>query len=230
MTKSTRRTQRGGESLSRERIIDAAIALLDRGGEAGFTFRALSEALATGAGAIYWHVASKDALFDAACDAVVERAMRTRADGASEKAAPRATILAIGAGMFDALDAHPWAGTRLGHAAAGMPLVRLMEGIGREVAALGVKDRALWLAGTTLLNYILGVAGQNAANSRFAREQGMVREDFLDTVADAWSHLDAAGYPFTRAVATHLRAHDDRIDFLAGIDLILDGIAAQAGR
>ena len=46
-------------------------------------------------------------------------------------------------------------------------------------------------------------------------------------VSDRWKDLDPDAYAFTRSVAARLRDHDDRADFLAGIDLILDGIAAS---
>jgi hypothetical protein len=39
-----------------------------------------------------------------------------------------------------------------------------------------------------------------------------------------WANLDPDEYPFTRNVAGQLRDHDDREQFLAGIDLILAGI------
>ena len=39
--------------------------------------------------------------------------------------------------------------------------------------------------------------------------------------------LDPDDYPFTRAVAAQLRDHDDREQFLAGIDLILAGIRSD---
>ena len=70
-----RRAQRRQESLSRERIIDAAIALLDSDGESGLTFRTLSERLATGPGAIYWHIANKSDLLTSACHDIVACAM-----------------------------------------------------------------------------------------------------------------------------------------------------------
>ncbi|WP_414940446.1 hypothetical protein [Amycolatopsis sp. cmx-11-51] len=41
------------EALSRERIVEAAIALLDADGESGLTFKTLTERLTTGSGAIY---------------------------------------------------------------------------------------------------------------------------------------------------------------------------------
>lgn len=72
-----------------------------------------------------------------------------------------------------------------------------------------------------LLSYILGVGGRNAANGQLARARGIDRSDLLEAVATMWLQLDPNEYPFARSVAGHLRAHDDRVDFFAGIDLIL---------
>lgn len=223
MTKNTRRAQRGEPALTRESIIDAAIALLDGAGESGLTFRALATALTTGAGAIYFHVANKDDLLNAACDTVVARAMATTATMAT----PRERLRAIGLELFEAIDAHPWVGAELARAPGSMPMVRILEGIGQQVRAMEVAQHALWSATATLFSYIVGVAGQNAANARIGRERALDRSTFLEALAMRWSQLDADAYPFTRSMATQLREHDDRADFVAGLDLILDGIAAQ---
>jgi AcrR family transcriptional regulator len=224
MAQKTRRTPRREESLSRDRIIEASIALLDRSGEGGLTFRTLSERLATGPGAIYWHIANKSDLLTAACDAIVARTVNARVVGAT----PKATIRTLALGMFDAMDAHPWVGSALMQAAGQLPLVRILERIGQQVRALGVPDDAQWAVASALLNYILGVAGQNAANTQAHQKQGADRSKFLETVATVWSQLDPNEYPFTRSMAGPLRAHDDRIDFLAGIDLILSGIESSS--
>ena len=71
---------------------------------------------------------------------------------------------------------------------------------------------------------ILGVAGQNAANGQLARTRGLNRARFLESLSATWSRLDPGENPFARSLAGVLRAHDDRADFLAGIDLILRGI------
>ncbi|MDQ4624712.1 TetR/AcrR family transcriptional regulator [Janthinobacterium lividum] len=218
---------RRADSLTRETIIDAAIDLLDTAGEGGLTFRALAARLATGAGAIYWHVADKDDLFTAASDAIVARAM----DAVLQCETPQAGIRAVALAMFEAMDAHPWLGSALSRAPGQLPTVRILERLGRQVDALGVPQDQQWLAACTLLNYLLGVSGQNAANAAIAREKGLERAHFLDTMAGAWSRLDAQAFPFSRKVAGQLRTHDDREDFLAGIDLIVHGIQAlQAGR
>jgi AcrR family transcriptional regulator len=224
--KKARGTQRREESLSPELIVEASIALLDSAGEKGLTFRALSERLATGPGAIYWHIASKGELLTAACDAIVAHAMNAPVD---EKT-PKTTIRSVALAMFDAIDAHPWVGAALTRAPGQLPMVRILERIGQQLRVLGVPAEEEWATVSALLSYILGVGGQNAANTHFAREQGLDRSNYLEEVSTVWSQFDPDEYPFTRSVAGELRSHDDRVDFLAGIDLMLRGIESALGR
>jgi AcrR family transcriptional regulator len=223
MVKKARSSQRREGPLSRDRIIAASIELLDRSGERGLTFRTLSERLSTGPGAIYWHIDNKSDLLTAACDAIVARTMNARLVGAT----PEATIRALALGLFDAIDAHPWVGSALTLAPGQLPTVRLLEGIGQQVRALGVPDKEQWATVSALLSYILGDGGRNAANGQLARARKLDRSKFLDAVSTAWSELDPEQYPFTRSVAGQLRVHDDRMDFLAGIDLILSGMVRR---
>jgi AcrR family transcriptional regulator len=225
MAKKARRVQRREESLSRERIIEASIELLDASGEDGLTFRALSERLATGSGAIYWHIANKSDLLTAACDAVVARTINE-----TVVTTPEATIRAVALGLFDVIDEHPWVGSALTSASGLSPIVRILERIGQQTRALGVPDEQQWAAVGALLAYILGVSRQNAANGQLARRQGLDRSDFLEAVSTAWSRLDPDEYPFARSIAGEIRDHDDRMDFLAGIDLILRGIDSARRR
>ncbi|MFI1161247.1 TetR/AcrR family transcriptional regulator [Streptomyces sioyaensis] len=222
MAGKMRRPERRQEPLSRERIVSAAVELLDTVGEGGLTFRALAERLATGPGAIYWHVAGKTELLDAATDAVVT----TTIAGDDTDTTPQDAIRALALGVFDAFDAHPWVGTHLARTPGRSPMLRVFERIGRRVQALRVPEAAQFTAASALMNYILGVAGQNAANMR-TLQPDTDRTEFLDAVATAWAELDPDQYAFTRNVAGQLRKHDDREEFLAGIDLILTGITAR---
>ena len=223
MPKAVIGTERRGESLSRGRIIQAAITLLDRSGESGLTFRALSERLATGPGAIYWHIASKSDLIIAACDAVVARTI----DTLPRDATPQDNIRALALGIFDAIDAHAWIGSALRHAPNQSSMVRILERLGQNVQKLGVLEDELRASVSALLGYIFGVAGLHAANMQFARTQGIGRSEFLETVAQAWSGLDSRDYPFTHSMIEQMRVHDDRVDFSTGIDIILRGIVAR---
>ena len=224
MAKKAQRSPRREESLSRDRIIEASIELLDSSGESGLTFRALSDRLATGPGAIYWHVANKNDLLAAACDAVVARTMTE-----TVVTTPEATIRAVALGLFDVINQHPWVGSALTSSPGQSPIVRILEPIGQQIRALGVPDEQQWTSVGALMAYILGVSRQNAANGQLARTQGLDRGDFLEAVSTAWSQLDPHEYPFARSVAGQIRDHDDRVDFLAGIDLILTGIKSSRG-
>ena len=226
MARKARSSQRREESLTRESIIEASIELLDSNGESGLTFRALSEQLATGPGAIYWHIANKSDLLNAACDAIVARTMNAPIVSAT----PEATIRALALGVFDAIDAHPWVGSALTRVPGHLPMVRVLEPIGQQVRALGVPDDQQWEAVSALMAYILGVSGQNAANGQLARTRGLDRSDFLEKLSTVWLQLDPEEYPFARSVAKQMRDHDDRVDFLAGIDVILRGIDSPRRR
>ncbi len=102
MTTQTHRSERRSDALTKERIVLAAIEILDADGEAALTFRALAARLSTGSGAIYWHVADKNALLAAVTDHVIADVMTTIAGGSQPKDAIRTLAL----GVFD-LFSHP---------------------------------------------------------------------------------------------------------------------------
>jgi AcrR family transcriptional regulator len=211
MATKAKRAERRTDALSKERIVEAAIEILDAHGESALTFRALTARLATGAGAIYWHVANKNDL--------LARVMTDVVSGAE----PREAIRAIALGVFDAIDARPWVGAQLSREPWQSAVHRIFESVGGQLQALGVPERAQFDCASALLNYVLGLAGQYAAATRLlARDTD--RSAFLATVAARWAQLDPAEYPFMRQVAAQLPGHDDREQFLAGIDLILAGI------
>lgn len=225
VAKGARAPQRRGEALSRDRIVDAAIALLDDEGENGLTFRALATRLATGSGAIYWHVANKGELLVAATDALIAR---TLAD-VSAHGTPRKKLRSIASGVFEAIDAHPWVGAQLSRSPWPTATLQIFERVGRELQSLRVPEPALFTATSALLSYVLGVSSQNAANGRLFGPN-VDRASILAAEAARWKQLDESEYPFTRSVAPQLRKHDDRAEFLAGMDLILTGIEAQRAR
>jgi AcrR family transcriptional regulator len=219
--KTGQEADRGAERvyLRPERIVEAAVEILDADGEGALTFRALTARLATGSGALYWHVTNKNELLTAATDDVIGRVMT----GVAGHAEPREAIRVIALGVFDAIDAHPWVGTQLSREPWQPAVTEIFEGIGGQLLALGVPERAQFDCASALVNYILGLAGQYAAGARLLAGE-TDRTTFLAAIAARWAQLDPARYPFVRQVAAQLPGHDDREQFLAGIDLILAGI------
>jgi hypothetical protein len=141
-------------------------------------------------------------------------------------AEPQQALRAIALGLFDAIDAHPWAGAQLTREPWRPALLDIYERISEQLQALDVPQQALSDSAGVLVNYIFGVAGQNAANARALANSQMDRSTFLATVAAQWAQLDPAKYPSLRQARTQLREHDDREQVHAGVDLILAGIEA----
>jgi AcrR family transcriptional regulator len=216
-----RRTTRRRDALSKERIVEVAIDVLDTDGDGGQVFRALTTRLSTGVGAIYHHVANKSDLLAAAADAVIAPVV----GDAQSDSEPRAAIRAIARGIFEAIDAHPWVGTQLSRDPRQPAVLHIWEGIGGQLNALGVTGAARSDAGAALVNYVLGAAAQHAAGpGRMLRAAD--RTAALATLAAEWEQLDPAEYPMVRDEAARLSAHDDRAQFLAGVDIFLAGIRA----
>jgi AcrR family transcriptional regulator len=216
MMSMTSRSPRRGDALSRDRIVDATIEILDTAGESGLTVRAVTAHLATGRGAIYHHVTNKDELLAAAADGVITQVMA----GLAGDDEPRGSIRALALGVFDAIDAHPWVGTQLAREPFQPAVRQIWEGLGTRLHRLGLRGATLSNAGSALVNYVLGAAAQHAAGARRAPDDA-ARQAYLDALAADWAWPGAD--PLVRESASLLREHDDREQFLAGVDIFLAG-------
>ncbi|WP_380162617.1 TetR/AcrR family transcriptional regulator [Kineococcus sp. R86509] len=222
MPTSKPRSQRRTVSLSRERLIHAAIAILDADGEDALTFRVLASRLATGSGAIYHYVANKDELLKAATADVIADGLKE----VSSAADPLEDIRVLALEVFDAIDAHPWVGTQLSREPWQFAIVQIFEAVGTRLQALGVADEAQFDSASAIVNYILGLAGQYAAAARL-HPRATDRTEFLQAIAAEWKRLGDEDFPFVHRMAGKLDGHEDRAQFLTGIDLILSGIQAN---
>ncbi|WP_320067603.1 TetR/AcrR family transcriptional regulator [Micromonospora sp. RTGN7] len=220
MATKTRRAARRTDALSRELIVEAATQILDTEGEDALTLRALTIRLSTGYGALYHHVANKSDLLAAATDDVIAQVMTDVAADVE----PRETLRAVALSLFDAIDARPWIGAQLSREPWRPALLEIYESVGEQLQALNVPEHALFDSAGALVNYILGVAGQNAANARVHASNEADRTASLAAVAAQWAKLDPAKYPRLHKAAAQLGEHDDRQQFLAGVDLFLAGI------
>ncbi|MER6562567.1 TetR/AcrR family transcriptional regulator C-terminal domain-containing protein [Streptomyces sp. NPDC001027] len=216
------RAPRRTDSLSRELIIRTAVEILDSGGEKALTLRALTVRLSTGYGAIYHHVADKSDLLATAADDVITGVL----SGAVADADPRSALRRLALGLFDAIDAHPWIGAELSRQPWRPALLDFYESLGRLLNALEVPERVRFDAAGALVNYVLGVAAQNAANARLREGGDQGRETFLENAAAQWAQIDPGRYPFVHAAAARLGEHDDREQFLVGVDIFLAGVSA----
>ena len=91
-----------GDRLTRERVVDAAVAIVEADGLAGLSMRTLCEKLGVSVTSIYWHVGNREALLDA----VVERMQASIIELKPRGKTPRQRVRSIARSLVDAIEAH----------------------------------------------------------------------------------------------------------------------------
>ncbi|MFP5075997.1 TetR/AcrR family transcriptional regulator [Rhizobium sp. YIM 134829] len=149
----------GEGALSLDRIIEAAIALLDADGLDGLSMRRLADRLGAGAMSLYWHVESKDAVLDLALDAVL-RAEAADPEGDAD------WLLAIHAelhGWRSAMLLHPWSAALLARRALGAATLGRLERLLLLLSAGGIAPDRLNAAVWALWNMTVGASVTRAS-------------------------------------------------------------------
>lgn len=209
--------------LSRERVLDAALAIVDRDGLDGLSMRKVARALGAGAMSLYHHVADKDALLDELVDLVFAEIALPPA-GAPWRAALAARMRSA----RDVLRRHPWAIALMeSRTRPGPANLRQREAMLAVLRRAGFSPVAATHAQWVLDSYLYGHALQ-LATLPFEGAEGlaaMAEEVFLP-------QLDAAAHPFLTETAHALAAsgYDPDTEFDVGLDVVLDAVEALRGR
>jgi AcrR family transcriptional regulator len=205
--------------LTRERVLEAAIALAARDGIESLTMRKLADELGAGAMSLYHYVPNKEQLLDGMVDIVFSE-IELPPTGIEWKAAMRKRAIST----REALARHPWAiGLMEGRTNHGLANLRLHN------AVLG----CLRAAGFSLEMTVHAYSVQDAYIYGFAlQEQDMSSESADDFAAEAQRQMHEyeavlADYPHLVEVVGGYVAksgYDYGTEFLFGLDLILDGL------
>lgn len=193
--------------LNRQRIVEAAAALIDAEGLAGFSTRRLAAELGVRGPSLYNHFATKDEILDAVADSItsqVDVSFFGRVDW-------RVALRRWGRSYRSALAAHPHI------------VPYLAQGPGRRPAALAMADavygglvEAGWPpARATHIGALMRYFVAGSALGSFAR--GFVGDPSL--YADQYPHLTQAH---------RLAEHQHQVDegaFALGLDALIDGLS-----
>lgn len=192
------------QPLSRDMIIAAAVALLDRDGVGGLTMRRLADQLGAGVMSLYWHVANKDDVLDLALNHVLAWQMPP------ETGTPRdwrAQVLHLLEDWRTSMLRHPWSAALLPRLALGPNMLARLELLGHCLSNAGVADRDLNTVIWSLWNHVLGAT--------------VTRAIFIDA-AEGNSGIELDDFP-TLARSGLLRADNWDDVFRQGILFILAG-------
>jgi AcrR family transcriptional regulator len=208
-------------SISRERVLETAVAFADRHGLEALSMRKLADELGIVAMSLYHYVPNKGALIDGMIDVVFGEIEPPSLD-VDWKTAMRARAVSTRA----ALNRHRWAiGNMEGRTTHGPANLRLHDAVLGCLRAAGFSLEMTVHAYSVQDSYIYGFALQ---------EQDMSPETAEDFAAVAQQQMqdyaaELADYPhLVEVVGGHVAeaGYDYGTEFLFGLDLILDGLDA----
>jgi AcrR family transcriptional regulator len=227
MTIATRPKTKRRTPLTRERVLQAAIALADRDGLEALSMRRLGQELGVEAMALYRHVRDKDDLLDSLVEAIVGEILTHQpAPRAKWKASLRSQILEARAVMLR----HPWARRVLEDRGVGGPAtLAYIETVLATLRAGGfsvdLAHHALHVLGSRILGFNQDLFEDSTPDPATAPtpEDDPIRSGRM-----------AAAFPRITELATSvshdgvLGACDDDVEFAFGLDLVLDGLDRRA--
>ncbi|MEU3316217.1 TetR/AcrR family transcriptional regulator C-terminal domain-containing protein [Streptomyces sp. NPDC006662] len=205
--------------LSRERIVEAAGALVDAEGLEALSTRRLAAALGVSGPSLYNHFRTKDAILEAVADAVSARVDLSMFDGARAGADAdwRGALHAWAHSYRDALADHPNIVPVLARGPGRRPAgLRLADAVFGAMTAAGWPPAHATRIGALMRYFILG-----SAVGSFAR--GFVDDETAYDPAD-YPHLGQA-----HLLADRQREVDEGA-FETGLTALLDGLSLQYER
>jgi AcrR family transcriptional regulator len=213
MTKSKTATRK---PLSRERVLEAAVALADAAGLEAFSMRALAQELGVVPMALYKHVANKDELLDGMVDSVFGEIELPPTDVDWRSAMRRRAI-----STREALGRHGWAIGMMESRQPGPANLRNHNAVMGCLRGAGFAFEMAIHAYSVQDAYIYGFALQE-------RDTGFETPDSAGEAAQRRAAAIGAleDYPHLAEIVTKLpeSGYDNAVEFAWGLDLILDGL------
>src|SRR4051794_23177997 len=207
--------------LSRDRILESALAVADEGGIESLTMRKLGETLGFEAMSLYNHVANKNDLLDGILDLVLAETELPSGPGAWDEAVRRSAI-----SVHDALRRHVWAGPLVmspGHVRPAR--LRYMDALLGRLREAGFSAETTYHAYHVLDGHIFGFSLWEASHT-------YPDIDVSEMVAMFERAVTVGEYPYLHEHAHQHAAegpHRDGSAFELGLDLILDGLKKLHG-
>ncbi|MDH6108709.1 AcrR family transcriptional regulator [Kitasatospora sp. MAP12-15] len=213
--------------LSRERVIRAAVALMDAEGLPAFSMRKLAAELDVTPMSVYWYVDTKDALLELALDEVVGE---IRIPPLEDHGDWRRHLRTLAHEYRHCFQRHPWAGQLVGQFLAIGPNSMLFSTSAVAAATRsGLTGDQLGGALGLIFQFVYGFALVEAQWSLRVRVSGLGEDEFQRAVFGIAEQADPRFVENTDLVAQQLeggvaKARDRQ--FEVGLDIAMAGIDA----
>lgn len=204
------------DRLSRRRVLEAALRIVDSEGLTALTMRRLGRELGVEAMSLYRHVPNKDALLDGIVELIVlEIEVPAHVDGDWKEAA-RQIVRSYRRAAHSHPNAFPLVTMRPLNTPEGL---RRLDATFEILRRAGLDEPTAIVAFRTLASYTRGFALEEVTGRAIGAEP--LGSDRLDPRA-----LPADEFPRLAELAPRLVAADRDAEFERGVDLILTGLEA----
>ncbi len=209
--------------LSRDAIVDAALAILDADGVDALTIRRLGQELGTGAASLYWHIAGKDEL----CELVYDRIMGEIELPAPDPARGEDQLKELARQAYRAMLSHNDAvRLSIGRPPAGPNSLRIVEWMLGLMRGAGIPDEPAAYFGNSLGRF-LDASVLEASMAVSPGKSDASADDAAEIMREYWARLPADQFPNVTALSELTFASDDDALFEFGLDLLMRGLAAH---
>ena len=211
-----RPVKRRRDPLTQEAIVDAALKVLDEDGLDLLTMRHVARTLNATAGALYWHVGSKDGLLDLIFDRIIGDQHVPDPDPSRW----REQVKEVAWTMRRAIRAHrDVVRLSVGRIPLGPGALRYADRVLAILRAGGLPD-ALAVAGNQLLiSIVMGFSIDDDGDP--PTDAAVVARDYLVS-------LPAERFPNLVELADHIAVEDRDARFELLLEVFVDGLAARA--
>lgn len=202
-------------ALTRDRIVQAAVEILDMRGQNGLTIRKLAEHLNAGAASLYWHVETRDDVLELALDSVLGEIPLPTEPLEWDK-----ELVRFLTEWRQTLLRHPWSTSLFGfRPLLGPNALARSEHLRATLARTGLRGVDVTHAGYALSNFMLGSVATQVAWQ--AGDEAATRVRVAAFLRD-----HAAEYP---ALSSQIESEPDDWDesFSRGLDWIIRSFATS---
>jgi AcrR family transcriptional regulator len=214
-------TGRGRAQLTREAIVDAALALADDGGLGAVTMRRLGSRLGVDPMTIYRHFRSKDDVLEAIVDRALGGVAEPAPTGEDWLTRLREVVRRFRAALLAHPAVAPLAASRVWFGENSLAGIESMLAVLRGA---GLGDAEAVRAYQALVCYTIGFVTIEAPMAALPSEQAAER---ARAAGLAYESLPASRFPNTVAMAGQLSRIGASDEFEPGLDLLLQGLARQ---
>jgi AcrR family transcriptional regulator len=206
------------QPLTREKIVDTALKLLERDGLQGLSMRKLAQELGSGAASIYWHVGGKQELLSLLLDRIVGETKVPEPDPANWQEQVKAMMRETRRVLTSRRDAGQLS---MGRVPTGPNSLPVLDKTLAVLRAAALPAQVISYAADMFALYVGGVAFEESSDAPPVQP---------DQVRAYWESLPRDRFPNLVELADVLTAGDGDERFEFALELLVCGLEAMAER